>query len=1206
MIRISAKVGTPNALVSSSTPVEDNAIVRYDGVGGEDVQDSPINIEDSGNIQRNASGPQELFTDANTSSLELGKSDIDVSIVSDNLVLGAAGAAVDIQADDVIVGDGGAGTSASIPAETINIGLPGSIVNIQGTTAYQDVTNLQVTDKLITVNKGGAAASGVGSGIEIEENAIITGYVKTSADRNSLEIKNPNQTGIASITTDGDSFTVDKTIAKGPTTSSDNRLVRMDGTTGRLIQQSGIVVDDSDNVTNINDLTATGTISGGDLSVTNLDATNITLDNDNGVVKAVAGALSASALVNADVDAAAAIAESKLALDVATATLNTNINNHIADAADAHDASAISVVPTGNLAADDVQEALEELQADIDAISSGDVADLVTLSGVVAGATDLGTFTGTTIPDSSTNKAAMQALETSVETKTTGAASSTDNAVARFDSTTGKVIQNSGVIIDDSDAITGVSQMTVGSTLILSASAIATSAGTPNLSVTPNGNVNLNKNSVFAREITKTLADDSGTTSTLTQPLTSVVRITSGSRTSLDMITSPVSGRTLTVINATGNNVTINNDTGATTANRIKTGTGAAVDFPDESVFNFIYDDTEQRWMLSGGTGSGSGVGGINYIDNSDFETDINNWTGDTNLVLAHETAAPLRGTGSLKITKGAVDASTQSITSDTFTLDSADLAKQLVISFDYDFSDADYADDDAKVRVIQDPAGTPVTIEVNGAGIKAGKGTHYTRFQTDSTETDYALEIYWEDTGTAQVIAYIDNVIVGPKEIAYGTPSVNGITFTATGGWNDGSQTYTGSYDRLANKAIIQFKCLETGTPPAATNFYFDVPSNLNVDTSALFDEASNGAIYVVGSGHVFDTSASARYPVVVYYDKLNDIFVPKVINAAGTYGVEAFITSAVPMTFAANDAIICTVEVPILGWNNTSAMSSDLGQRNVILSLIDADPTSAAFDGTTNLIFASTSDYYKDTTGSYNATTGIWTCPESGWYDIKGSANVGGTEASNDSVILGVLVNGSTLARGLERISNTALASNYVDVQVPLLLTAGDQVSLRIAATLASPSISTGNGAVHKFSIVKLASPQTIFETEREHARYTSNAGATVTAGSPIIFEDLVVDSHGSYNSATGIYTAASSGLRAGHAKIKPSASSTVELGVELDGSEITVVEAGTTANSVIIPFQTYMNKGQTLEITNSAAGSLTLNSTTANNEFVIRLVK
>lgn len=42
------------------------------------------------------------------------------------------------------------------------------------------------------------------------------------------------------------------------------------------------------------------------------------------------------------------------------------INDHIADATDAHDASAISNIPSGNLAAVNVQTALNELQTDID------------------------------------------------------------------------------------------------------------------------------------------------------------------------------------------------------------------------------------------------------------------------------------------------------------------------------------------------------------------------------------------------------------------------------------------------------------------------------------------------------------------------------------------------------------------------------------------------------------------------------------------------------------------------------------------------------------------------------------------------------------------------------------------------------------------------------------------------------------------------
>lgn len=88
-------------------------------------------------------------------------------------------------------------------ADIINIGRTGAVVNILGTTLYENVTNLQVTDKLITLNKGGAAASGGGTGFEIEENAIITGYIKTSSGRSGFDIKAPSISGIATISLSG-------------------------------------------------------------------------------------------------------------------------------------------------------------------------------------------------------------------------------------------------------------------------------------------------------------------------------------------------------------------------------------------------------------------------------------------------------------------------------------------------------------------------------------------------------------------------------------------------------------------------------------------------------------------------------------------------------------------------------------------------------------------------------------------------------------------------------------------------------------------------------------------------------------------------------------------------------------------------------------------------------------------------------------------
>ena len=56
----------------------------------------------------------------------------------------------------------------------------------------------------------------------------------------------------------------------------------------------------------------------------------------------------------------------ELQSDVDSRALASDLSNHLSDATDAHDASAISSVPAGNLAATDVQSALNELQSDID------------------------------------------------------------------------------------------------------------------------------------------------------------------------------------------------------------------------------------------------------------------------------------------------------------------------------------------------------------------------------------------------------------------------------------------------------------------------------------------------------------------------------------------------------------------------------------------------------------------------------------------------------------------------------------------------------------------------------------------------------------------------------------------------------------------------------------------------------------------------
>lgn len=88
----------------------------------------------------------------------------------------------------------------TVNATTINIGNVGSTINLVGTVITETTSTLNVTNPVFTVNHGGAAGSASNSGMQVEEASSITGYVETSADRNSWILKAPNTAGIATIT----------------------------------------------------------------------------------------------------------------------------------------------------------------------------------------------------------------------------------------------------------------------------------------------------------------------------------------------------------------------------------------------------------------------------------------------------------------------------------------------------------------------------------------------------------------------------------------------------------------------------------------------------------------------------------------------------------------------------------------------------------------------------------------------------------------------------------------------------------------------------------------------------------------------------------------------------------------------------------------------------------------------------------------------
>jgi hypothetical protein len=79
-----------------------------------------------------------------------------------------------------------------------NIVINGDL-DVNGTVTTIDTTNLQISDKLITLNRGGSAASGGSSGFEIEEGGSPTGYLIQSSARTGWDLKTSASANVATL-----------------------------------------------------------------------------------------------------------------------------------------------------------------------------------------------------------------------------------------------------------------------------------------------------------------------------------------------------------------------------------------------------------------------------------------------------------------------------------------------------------------------------------------------------------------------------------------------------------------------------------------------------------------------------------------------------------------------------------------------------------------------------------------------------------------------------------------------------------------------------------------------------------------------------------------------------------------------------------------------------------------------------------------------
>lgn len=913
--------------------------------------------------------------------------------------------------------------------------------------------------------------------------------------------------------------------------------------------------------------TLVGTTDTATLTGKTIDADLNTITNiDNNDIKAGA-AIDAAKIANGTVSSAEFQFLSNVTSDIQTqfTSASSDLTAHLNDAVDAHDASAISNVPSGNLAATDLQGAVNELQTDIDTrlLKAGD-----TMSGALNMGSNLITSLATPVSGTdAANKNYVDGISAGLDPKESVRAATTASVGGAYATTpsngqfTGAATTVDGVALSVGDRVLIKDQADLKQNGIYTYSAASQFTRAADMDGSPasevsggnfvfvaqgttqsasgyvlvaNGILTLNTDNLTFTQFSGGANSANKTLSNLDSPTSVNQHLIPAANSTQDLGTTAKRWQDLYVsalkdaagvsaVNVQNRQLTDSAGNPSLTyssATEMSANSKRIVSLADPLGLTHAMNKQSVaasiKNLIADGDAEGADIFSLYNDGASSRPVDGTAGTVTTQITTTVTSTGAIDGSKSFLLSKTAVNAQGYGW-SVPFTISQANQAKVMQIEFDYKISstpftagtsttDSDlivYVYDVTNNQLIQ-----PSTFKLFSNSATIGD-KFVTNFQTSATGTSYRLIFHIATTVATAWSLFTDNISIKSSTYVYGTPITDWQSYAPTGTWT-GAVTYAGKWRRVGDSAEYEVQVSTSGAPTGA-ELNVNLPSGHTIDITKLSTGAiGDNATFGIGSAVV----AGARYRIATALISTT-AFRPR----AGSDGGSGFqqdnspVSLTVPATWASGHVLVFNAKVPIVGWSSSTQMSDSYDARDISLSL-STNAGSIATSAATAVTLTFTTPLF-DTVAGWNGSD-TYTVRSAGKYKIGGL--VAQNTPADAYVTLSYRINGGSdvlLTQSRGSATGSGVASSFALLQ----LNANDTIQFR-ATTEGTQGISS----LRKAFVEKIQAPTTISATESINARYYASSTSISDTLATIIWATKDYDSHGGMTS--GVYTIPTAG--------------------------------------------------------------------------------